>query len=132
MTGVPVERGGQCTTRPLAARYNARVSSQRAAMPHAPSFEYLRDQIVGVDSTFTTPFGERLMVYCDYTASGRCLLFVENYLQSLQRTYANTHTEDDTTGRNMTRLLHEAEEAIKGALNAGKSSAIIAVGTGAT
>ena len=36
------------------------------------------------------------MVYCDYTASGRCLLFVERYLQSLQRIYANTHTEDDT------------------------------------
>ena len=33
---------------------------------------FLRDQIVGVDSTFETPFGQRLMVYCDYTASGRC------------------------------------------------------------
>ena len=96
------------------------------------SFEFLRQQIVGVDSTFTTPFGERLMVYCDYTASGRCLLFVENYLQSLQRTYANTHTEDDTTGRNMTQLLHEAESAIKAAVNAGPDGRIIAIGTGAT
>ena len=66
---------------------------------------YLRDQIVGVDSTFETPFGQRLMVYCDYTASGRCLRFVESYLQSLQRVYANTHTEDDLSGRAMTRLL---------------------------
>jgi len=56
---------------------------------------YLRQQIVGVDSTFETPFGERLMSYCDYTASGRCLRFVESYLQGLQRIYANTHTEDD-------------------------------------
>jgi len=101
-------------------------------MSQEPSFEFLRDQIVGVDSTFTTPFGERLMVYCDYTASGRCLLFVENYLQSLQRTYANTHTEDDTTGRNMTQLLHEAEDVIKSALNAGPDGRIIATGTGAT
>ena len=30
---------------------------------------------------------------------GRCLRFVEAYLQSLQRVYANTHTEDDITGR---------------------------------
>jgi len=96
------------------------------------SFEFLREQIVGADSTFTTPFGERLMVYCDYTASGRCLLFVENYLQSLQRTYANTHTEDDTTGRNMTQLLHEAEDAIKAAVNAGPDGRVIAIGTGAT
>lgn len=72
------------------------------------------------------------MVYCDYTASGRCLLFVETYLQSLQRVYANTHTEDDITGRSMSQLLHEAEEAIKASVNAGPSGRIIACGTGAT
>jgi selenocysteine lyase/cysteine desulfurase len=88
--------------------------------------------IVGVDSTFETPFGERLMVYCDYTASGRCLRFVESYLQSLQRVYANTHTEDDITGRSMTQLLHEAEEAIKKSVNAGPNGRIVACGTGAT
>ncbi len=93
---------------------------------------YLRQQIVGVDSTFETPFGERLMVYCDYTASGRCLRFVERYLQSLQRVYANTHTEDDVTGRSMSQLLHEAEAAIKESVNAGPNGRIIACGTGAT
>lgn len=93
---------------------------------------YLRQQIVGVDSTFETPFGERLMVYCDYTASGRCLRFVEEYLQSLQRIYANTHTEDDITGRSMTQLLHEAEDAIKDSVNAGPHGRIVACGTGAT
>jgi selenocysteine lyase/cysteine desulfurase len=93
---------------------------------------YLRQQIVGVDSTFETPFGERLMSYCDYTASGRCLRFVESYLQGLQRIYANTHTEDDITGRSMSQLLHEAEQSIKDSVNAGPSGRIIACGTGAT
>ena len=93
---------------------------------------YLRQQIVGVDSTFETPFGERLMVYCDYTASGRCLRFVESYLQSLQRIYANTHTEDDITGRSMSQLLHDAEQSIKRSVNAGPHGRIIACGTGAT
>jgi selenocysteine lyase/cysteine desulfurase len=93
---------------------------------------YLRQQIVGVDSTFETPFGERMMVYCDYTASGRCLRFVESYLQSLQRVYANTHTEDDITGRSMSQLLRQAEQAIKESVNAGPEGRIIAVGTGAT
>ncbi len=93
---------------------------------------YLRQQIVGVDSTFETPFGERLMSYCDYTASGRCLRFVESYLQGLQRVYANTHTEDDITGRSMSQLLHEAEESIKKSVNAGPNGRIIACGTGAT
>lgn len=72
------------------------------------------------------------MVYCDYTASGRCLRFVESYLQSLQRVYANTHTEDDITGRSMSQLLHEAEEAIKASVNAGPCGRIVACGTGAT
>jgi len=99
---------------------------------HRLSPDYLRQQIVGVDSTFKTPFGERLMVYCDYTASGRCLRFVESYLQSLQRVYANTHTEDDITGRSMSQLLREAEEAIKKSVNAGPGGRIIACGTGAT
>jgi len=72
------------------------------------------------------------MVYCDYTASGRCLHFVENYIINLQRIYANTHTEDDITGRSMTRLLHQAEEVIKQFVNAGEHGRLIACGTGAT
>ncbi len=96
------------------------------------TFDFLRSQIVGIDSAFETPFGKRLMVYCDYTASGRCLLFVERYLQRLQRIYANTHTEDDLTGRSMSRLLHEAERTIKRAVNAGPHGRIVACGTGAT
>ena len=95
-------------------------------------FAYLRSQIVGVDSSFASPFGQRLLVYCDYTASGRTLRFVEEYLQGLQRQYANTHTEDDVTGRSMTRLLHEAERAIKDCVNAGPHGRLVAVGTGAT
>jgi selenocysteine lyase/cysteine desulfurase len=92
----------------------------------------LRDEIIGIDSAIATPFGERPMVYCDYTASGRSLLFVERYLQGLLQTYANTHTEDDVTGRSTSRLLHEAEHAIKRSVNAGPHGRLIACGTGAT
>ncbi|MBI2779324.1 MAG: aminotransferase class V-fold PLP-dependent enzyme, partial [Gammaproteobacteria bacterium] len=87
---------------------------------------------MGIDAPFQTPFGERLMVYCDYTASCRSLHFIENYLIQLQRSYANTHTEDDITGRRMTQRLHEAEQIIKGAVNAGPQGRIIACGTGST
>jgi len=95
-------------------------------------FGWLRSQVVGIDAPIDTPFGRRLLVYCDYTASGRCLLFIERYLLGLQRLYANTHTEDDITGRSMTQLLHEAEAAIKRAVNAGPAGRIVACGTGAT
>jgi selenocysteine lyase/cysteine desulfurase len=94
--------------------------------------EYLRQNIIGVDAPFCTPFGQRLMLYGDYTASGRTLHFIEKYLMRLQRHYANTHTEDDMTGRSMTYLLHSAEETIKNCVNAGDDYRIINVGTGAT
>ncbi|MBT8430059.1 MAG: hypothetical protein KJN79_09130, partial [Gammaproteobacteria bacterium] len=94
--------------------------------------DYLRSQIVGVDAKIRTPFGERLMLYADYTASGRSLHFVEDYLVHLQRLYANSHTEDDTSGRVTTELLHQAEERIKQAVNAGPDGRIIVCGTGAT
>jgi selenocysteine lyase/cysteine desulfurase len=93
---------------------------------------YLRSEIVGVDAKIRTPFGERLMLYADYTASGRSLHFVEDYLVYLQRLYANSHTEDDTSGRVTTELLHQAEDRIKQAVNAGPDGRIIACGTGAT
>jgi len=96
------------------------------------TFSFLRNQIVGIDSFFDTPFGKRLMVYCDYTASGRCLKFIENYIMRLQRIYANTHTEDDITGRNMSHLLKEAEEKIKISVNAGEGGKLIACGYGST
>lgn len=95
-------------------------------------FQFLRDQMIGADARITTPFGERLMVYGDYTASGRCLRMFERYLQNLQRIYANTHTEDDISGRSMTRLLQQAEDHIKASVNAGAHGCIVAVGTGAT
>jgi selenocysteine lyase/cysteine desulfurase len=96
------------------------------------SFEFLRNDVIGADAQITTPFGERLMVYSDYTASGRCLKFVEQYIQNMQRIYANTHTEDDISGRSMTHLLEQAERSIKQSVNAGPSGRIIACGTGAT
>jgi selenocysteine lyase/cysteine desulfurase len=100
--------------------------------PCTLDFELLRNEIVGADAPVTTPFGERLMVYADYTASGRCLGFVERYVQNLQRIYANTHTEDDISGRSMTQLVEQAERGIKRSVNAGPDGRIICVGTGAT
>lgn len=94
--------------------------------------EFLRSEIIGINTLLATPFGLRLLTYADYTASGRALGFVENYLLEKQKLYANSHTEDDQTGRITTQLLHLAEERIKRAVNAGPHGRIIATGTGAT
>ena len=92
----------------------------------------VKDSIIGKDTKIPTPFGNRLLTYADYTASGRCLTFIENYLQKCMETYGNTHTEDDATGAISTEKLHLAEKIIKRSVNAGANYAIIETGSGAT
>ncbi len=94
--------------------------------------DWLRADILGQKAMIQTPFGEKPLLYADYTASGRSLHSVENYIQSLLPYYANTHTEDDFTGKLMSDLLHQAESKIKKHVNAGKAGKVIPVGTGAT
>ena len=96
------------------------------------TLEEVRNAIIGQNFFFQTPYGLRLLTYADYTASGRSLKFIEQFLIKIQREYANTHTEDDVTGRHMTEILHQAETIIKKAFNADKNCSIIATGTGAT
>lgn len=96
------------------------------------NLDWLRRDIIGRNKMFKTPFGERPLVYADYTASGRCLYSIENYLMHIMQYYANTHTEDDFTGKTMTELLHDAEKIIKKAVNAGKHGKIIFTESGTT
>ncbi|MFX0074020.1 MAG: aminotransferase class V-fold PLP-dependent enzyme [Candidatus Hermodarchaeota archaeon] len=96
------------------------------------SLEDVRNAIIGQNFMFQTPYGMRLLTYADYTASGRSLKFIEQFLIKIQKEYANTHTEDDVTGRHMTEILHQAEKIIKRAFNAENNCRIIATGTGAT
>ena len=93
---------------------------------------WLQRQILGCGFRFHAPFGDRLLLYADYTASGRSLRFLQRYLMRLEESYANTHTEDDETGRSTTRMLHHAEDVIKRAVNGNEDTCIIAAGTGAT
>jgi selenocysteine lyase/cysteine desulfurase len=96
------------------------------------SFEILRNELIGKNYIFETPYGERMMTYADYTASGRTLNFIENYLLEIQKSYANTHTEDNYTGKIMTKLLLKSEEIIKRHVNGEKNCFVIPAGTGAT
>ena len=52
------------------------------------------------------------VVYADYTASGKSLSFIEDYIRShVLPTYANTHTTTTNTGRITTQLREDARSA---------------------
>lgn len=95
-------------------------------------WDTIRADVIGAQATIDTPYGERRLSYADYTASGRALGAVESYVQELLAHYANTHTEDDTTGLLTSRRLAAAEDVIKRALNADEHYKLISVGAGAT
>ena len=103
-----------------------------SATPKSFAIDALRQHIIGADTLIDTPYGKRLLTYADYTASGRGLTFIEDYIKDIQCLYANTHTEDDTTGRTMSALFHQAEAIIKKSVGATESDCIITCGDGAT
>ena len=95
--------------------------------------EYIRTSIVGGDEAIDTPFGLRRIVYADYTASGRCLSFVEDYVrEEVMPLYANTHTEASGTGRATTRVREEARAIIKASVGGTDEDSVIFCGSGAT
>lgn len=94
--------------------------------------DWLRSEVIGGRTMINTPYGERLMTYGDYTASGRSLIFVEKYMMKIGESYANTHTEDCFLGMQTTKLYHEAKDRIRTLLNANDEYAVLSVGSGTT
>jgi len=96
------------------------------------TLDTIRNEIIGNDLAFNTPFGKRHLLYVDYTASGRAVRSIEQKIQNILKSYGNTHTEDDYSGKYLTKLLKQAEVKIKKIVNAGENGKILMVGSGAT
>ena len=96
--------------------------------------EQVREAVIGKDTAVMTPFGLRRVTYADYTASGRSLAMVEDFIRTqVLPLYANTHTETSGTGLQTTRFREEAREIIRGAVGASQEEhAVIFAGSGST
>lgn len=95
--------------------------------------ESIQDAIIGVDHAIETPYGLRRVTYTDYTASGRPLSFIEDFIRDeVMPLYANTHTESSGTGLQTTRFREDARQIIKDCLGANDEDALIFCGSGAT
>jgi selenocysteine lyase/cysteine desulfurase len=96
--------------------------------------KYIRESIIGDNEISFGPFGSRKITYCDYTASGRSLSFIEDYIRKeVMPLYANTHTTTSVTGLQSTLYRYEAREIIMNSVNAhNKKDVLIFGGSGST
>jgi len=96
-------------------------------------FEQFRKNIVGIDTTYPTVFGQKPLIYADWIASGRLYRPIEErMLNVFGPMVANTHTESSYTGKFMTEAYHFALKEIKRHVNAGSDDVIVTSGFGMT
>lgn len=96
-------------------------------------FDKFKQQIIGIDQTFESPYGTQKIVYADWIASGRLYQGIEDKISKKFGPFvANTHTEASETGSVMTLAYKEAKQIIRQHVNGNQNDVIINAGFGMT
>ena len=104
------------------------------ATPSIAALAALRSQVFGHDATYTTPFGQRTMVYADYAASGRLLEPIEAWLaQHVYPWFANVHSDVGECARITGKYVSDARAVVADFCRAPLDVyAVVFVGAGVT
>ncbi len=95
--------------------------------------DLIRQSVIGRNDVVDGPFGSRRVTYADYTASGRSLTFIEDYIRDqVLPLYANTHTMSSGTGLQTSRFREDARSIIRRCVKATDDHAVLFCGTGST
>ena len=96
-------------------------------------FRRFRENIIGIDQDFNSPYGLKRIIYGDWIASGRLYRPIEDHLTNTFGPFVgNTHTETSETGTLTTKAYHFAQHIIKEHVHAGPNDVIINAGSGMT
>jgi selenocysteine lyase/cysteine desulfurase len=100
----------------------------------AALLNYIYRSQIGCATSMRTAFGERRATFADYTASGRALEGIEDFIRAeVLPMYANTHTTASATGMQTTLFRAEARSIVRRALGCENNrDAVLFTGTGCT
>src|ERR1700682_4086862 len=89
-------------------------------------FSSFRRNIIGHRQFFDSPFGEKEIIYADWTASGRAYRPIEEYIQNeILPFMANTHTGTTITGKKTTAAYEEAKSIVKEHIHSNDNDVLI-------
>ncbi|CAF2896657.1 unnamed protein product [Rotaria sp. Silwood2] len=115
------EQKKRCTVKRITIKYKKQL------------LQYIDSNVIGKNLRFNTPWGSRKIIYADYTASGRAVAFIEQYMLSIVLPYyANTHSENNACALQTTKFREGARTLIKRYVNANNDDVIIFTGSGST
>ncbi|XP_008201968.1 uncharacterized protein LOC100123495 isoform X2 [Nasonia vitripennis] len=123
---IQIQRVQISATRPAKASIAAKRGEDTGKL-----LRYIDDNVIGKNGTFLGPFGRRKVVYCDYTATGRSLQFLEDYIVKEVLPYlGDTRASTSICSLQSSLFRHEARDIVRHAVGAGEQDAVLFTGQG--
>ncbi|MGS2763041.1 aminotransferase class V-fold PLP-dependent enzyme [Sinomicrobium sp. M5D2P9] len=96
-------------------------------------FKAFRNNIIGHQCSFQSPYGLQKVLYADWIATGRLYGPIEKKIaEEIGPFFANTHSFSSETGKITSALYKEARNVIKKHVNANDDDILVTTGSGMT